>query len=176
MRRCNNLYNSALFVLWDYHCMDVIFDWNLGNMIYNGLITLRLCGFPFVKIGVASSMMRIATRLRIQEMWIAVAWWRPSRAREEEALRARGKGPAACVESRCAVIEPRAYIRAWEGFFPSCQRWVGGMGNYWRVFFCQFAKNWRMGRRDGKLLELLLGGQSRSSSVLQSLPRLEENQ
>ena len=25
--------------------MDVIFDWNLGNMIYNGLITLRLCGF-----------------------------------------------------------------------------------------------------------------------------------
>ena len=34
--------------------MDVIFDWNLGNMIYNGLITLRLCGFPFVEIGVAS--------------------------------------------------------------------------------------------------------------------------
>ena len=27
--------------------MDVIFDWYLGNMIYNGLITLRLCGFPF---------------------------------------------------------------------------------------------------------------------------------
>ena len=27
--------------------MDVIFDWNLGNMIYNGLITLRLCGFSF---------------------------------------------------------------------------------------------------------------------------------
>jgi len=34
--------------------MDVIFDWNLGNMIYNGLITLRLCGFPFVEIGVVS--------------------------------------------------------------------------------------------------------------------------
>ena len=34
--------------------MDVIFDWNLGNMIYNGLITLRLCGFPFAKIGVVS--------------------------------------------------------------------------------------------------------------------------
>ena len=33
--------------------MDVIFDWNLGNMIYNGLITLRHCGFPFVEIGVA---------------------------------------------------------------------------------------------------------------------------
>ena len=30
--------------------MDVIFDWNLGNMIYNGLITLRLCGFPFTEI------------------------------------------------------------------------------------------------------------------------------
>ena len=34
--------------------MDVIFYWNLGNMIYNGLITLRLCGFPFAEIGVAS--------------------------------------------------------------------------------------------------------------------------
>ena len=34
--------------------MDVIFDWNLGNMIYNGLITLRRCGFSFVEIGVAS--------------------------------------------------------------------------------------------------------------------------
>ena len=30
--------------------MDVIFDWNLDNMIYNGLITLRLCGFPFSEI------------------------------------------------------------------------------------------------------------------------------
>ena len=30
--------------------MDVIFDWNLGNMIYNGLVTLRLCGFPFAEI------------------------------------------------------------------------------------------------------------------------------
>ena len=36
--------------------MDVIFDWNLGNMIYNGLITLRHCGFPFAEIGVASVM------------------------------------------------------------------------------------------------------------------------
>ena len=34
--------------------MDVIFDWNLGNMIYNGLITLRRSGFPFVEIGVIS--------------------------------------------------------------------------------------------------------------------------
>ena len=32
--------------------MDVILDWNLGNMTYNGLITLRLCGFSFVEIGV----------------------------------------------------------------------------------------------------------------------------
>ena len=32
--------------------MDVIFDWNLGNMIYNSLITLRLCGFPFAEIRV----------------------------------------------------------------------------------------------------------------------------
>ena len=35
--------------------MDVIFDWNLGNMIYNGLITLRHCGFPFMEIEVASA-------------------------------------------------------------------------------------------------------------------------
>ena len=34
--------------------MDVIFDWNLGNMIYNDLITLRRCGFPFAEIGVIS--------------------------------------------------------------------------------------------------------------------------
>ena len=54
MRRCNNLCTSALFVLWYYRSMDVIFDWNLGNMIYNGLITLRHCGFPFAKIGVTS--------------------------------------------------------------------------------------------------------------------------
>ena len=34
--------------------MDEIFDWNLGNMIYNGLITLRLCGFSIVEIRVVS--------------------------------------------------------------------------------------------------------------------------
>ena len=34
--------------------MDVIFDWNLGNMIYNDLITLRCYGFPFAEIGVVS--------------------------------------------------------------------------------------------------------------------------
>ena len=56
-RQCGdviNLCNSALFVLWYYRCMGVIFDWNLGNMTYNGLITLRHCGFPFAEIGVAS--------------------------------------------------------------------------------------------------------------------------
>ena len=34
--------------------MDVIFNWNLGNMIYHDLITLKLSGFPFVEIGVVS--------------------------------------------------------------------------------------------------------------------------
>ena len=34
--------------------MDVIFDWNLGNMIYHGLITLQLCGFPIAEIEVVS--------------------------------------------------------------------------------------------------------------------------
>ena len=34
--------------------MDVILDWDLGNMIYYGLITLQLCGFPFAEIGVVS--------------------------------------------------------------------------------------------------------------------------
>ena len=49
--------------------MDVIFDWNLGNMMYNGLITLRLYGFPFVEIGVVSvslfelNMRRTMTRM-----------------------------------------------------------------------------------------------------------------
>ena len=38
--------------------MDVIFDWNLGNMIYNGLITHRLCGFPFVEIRGVSVVVR----------------------------------------------------------------------------------------------------------------------
>ena len=41
--------------------MDVIFDWNLGNMIYNGLITLRLCGFPFAEIGVVSVSTGVVT-------------------------------------------------------------------------------------------------------------------
>jgi hypothetical protein len=35
--------------------MDVVFDWNLGNKIHRGLITLRLCGFPFAEIEVVSS-------------------------------------------------------------------------------------------------------------------------
>jgi hypothetical protein len=32
--------------------MDVVFDWNLGNKIHRGLITLRLCGLPFTEIEV----------------------------------------------------------------------------------------------------------------------------
>ena len=64
MRRCNNLCNSALFVLWYYRCMDVIIDWNLGNMIYHGLITLWLCGFPIVEIGVVSVGIRAILDLR----------------------------------------------------------------------------------------------------------------
>ena len=38
--------------------MDVIFDWDLGNMIYNDLITLRLCGFPITEIEVVSVVIR----------------------------------------------------------------------------------------------------------------------
>ena len=48
--------------------MDVIFDWNLGNMIYNGLITLRLCGFPFVEIGVVSVGIRAILDLRTKPL------------------------------------------------------------------------------------------------------------
>ena len=44
--------------------MVVIFDWNLGNMIYNDLITLRRCGFPFTKIGVVSVGIRAILDLR----------------------------------------------------------------------------------------------------------------
>jgi hypothetical protein len=42
--------------------MDVIFDWNLGNMIYHGFITLRLYGFPFAEIGVVSSALHHASQ------------------------------------------------------------------------------------------------------------------
>ena len=38
--------------------MVVIFDWNSGNMIFNGLITLRLYGFLFVEIGVVLAGIR----------------------------------------------------------------------------------------------------------------------
>jgi len=37
--------------------MVVIFVWNSGNMIFNGLITLQLYGFPFMEIGVVSKNM-----------------------------------------------------------------------------------------------------------------------
>ena len=48
--------------------MDVIFDWNVGNMIYNGLITLRLCGFPFAEIGVVSVGIRAILDLRTKPL------------------------------------------------------------------------------------------------------------
>jgi hypothetical protein len=44
--------------------MDVIFDWNLGNMIYNGLITLQHCGFSFMEIRVVSVGIRAILDLR----------------------------------------------------------------------------------------------------------------
>ena len=48
--------------------MDVIFDWNLGNMIYNDLITLRRCGFPFTEIGVVSVGIRAILDLRTKPL------------------------------------------------------------------------------------------------------------
>ena len=50
------------------HCMDVIFDWDLGNMICNGLITLRRCGFPFTEIGVVSVDIRAIFDLRTKPL------------------------------------------------------------------------------------------------------------
>ena len=44
--------------------MDVIFNWNLGNMIFDGLITLRRCGFLFAEIGVVSVGIRAILDLR----------------------------------------------------------------------------------------------------------------
>ena len=52
--------------------MDVIFDWNLGNMIYNGLITLRHCGFPFVEFGVISTMPKIGDTAMFTELSAAM--------------------------------------------------------------------------------------------------------
>jgi hypothetical protein len=48
--------------------MDVIFDWKLSNMIYNGLITLRLYGFPLAEIGVVSRMVPVT---QLEEMVLA---------------------------------------------------------------------------------------------------------
>jgi hypothetical protein len=50
--------------------MDVVFDWNLGNMIYNGRITLRLYGFPFVEIGVVSVGIRAILDHRMKPLKI----------------------------------------------------------------------------------------------------------
>jgi hypothetical protein len=43
--------------------MDVVFDWNFGNKIHHGLITLRLCGFPFVENEVVSVLVINDTKL-----------------------------------------------------------------------------------------------------------------
>jgi hypothetical protein len=48
--------------------MDVIFDWNLGNKIYHGLITFRLCGFPFMEIEVVSVGIRVILDLRMKPL------------------------------------------------------------------------------------------------------------
>ena len=48
--------------------MDEIFDWDLGIMIYNGHNTLRLCGFPFVEIGVVSVGIRAILDLRTKPL------------------------------------------------------------------------------------------------------------
>jgi len=63
------------------------------------------------------------------------------RAGREEALRARGKkaGGACRITMRSRI--PRAYMRAGEAFFRTSQRWGGGMGNCWRLFFLNLPKN-----------------------------------
>jgi hypothetical protein len=48
--------------------MDVVFDWNLGNKIHYGLITLRLCGFPFMEIEVVSVGIRAILDLRTKPL------------------------------------------------------------------------------------------------------------
>jgi hypothetical protein len=48
--------------------MDVVFDWNLGNKIHRGLITLRLCGFPFAEIEIVSVGIRAILDLRMKPL------------------------------------------------------------------------------------------------------------
>jgi hypothetical protein len=48
--------------------MDVIFNWNLGNKIYHGLITLRLYGFPFTEIEVVLVGIRAILYLRTKPL------------------------------------------------------------------------------------------------------------
>ena len=47
---------------------SLIYDWNVGNMIYNGLITLRRCGFPFAEIEVVSVGIRAILDLRTKPL------------------------------------------------------------------------------------------------------------
>ena len=80
---------------------------------------------------------------------------------------ARGKGPAThckiAMRSAPAALEnrddaesgtARIYLRGGR-ILRSCQRWGGEIQNFWIVFFYEFAKKIRMGRRDTKLFELL---------------------
>jgi hypothetical protein len=48
--------------------MDVVFDWNLGNKIHHGLITLQLCGFPFMENEVVSVGIRAILDLRTKPL------------------------------------------------------------------------------------------------------------
>ena len=77
--------------------MDVIFDWNLGNMIYNDRITLRHCGFPFVEIGFVSAAAG-------QARWPTLA---PSRGAGGTAGRPRPSGlvPGSCAVGRGPRVE-----------------------------------------------------------------------
>jgi hypothetical protein len=77
--------------------MDVVFDCNLGNKIHRGLITLRLCGFPFVEIEVvltaAPAMSADVTILPSVSVWAEFGLGPVPRARSPKpSLPLFGKG------------------------------------------------------------------------------------
>jgi hypothetical protein len=100
--------------------MDVIFDWNLGNKIYHGLITLRLCGFPFTEIGVVSPGVPPDSGGRGERGRQATA-----SGGKGEREREVGERPVGCgFGARCSVGEAKFWVFA----LSTVQEWVFILG------------------------------------------------
>jgi hypothetical protein len=72
-----------------------------------------------------------------------------TRGKNRARLHARGKRRRRAMGVRMRSASPLANMPSWWVFFPSCQRWVVGMGNCWRLFFLNLPKKIRMESWDG---------------------------